>query len=71
VFRRDVGGMDYVRGRLDSEASATVQAALGALAQRIAAAAWTEDLAVRIMADFGPPSKLQVRAAESTVSVIA
>jgi hypothetical protein len=33
VFRRDVGGMDYVRGRLDAEASATVQAALGALAQ--------------------------------------
>jgi hypothetical protein len=33
VFRRDVGGMDYLRGRLDSEASATVQAALGALAQ--------------------------------------
>ncbi len=33
VFRRDVGGMDYVRGRLDAEASATVQAALGAFAQ--------------------------------------
>jgi hypothetical protein len=33
VFRRDVGGMDYLRGRLDAEASATVQAALGALAQ--------------------------------------
>ncbi len=33
VFRRDVGGMDHVRGRLDSEASATVQAALGAFAQ--------------------------------------
>ncbi len=33
VFRRDVGGMDYVRGRLDSEASATVQAALDAFAQ--------------------------------------
>jgi hypothetical protein len=33
VFRRDVGGMDHVRGVLDSEASATVQAALGALAQ--------------------------------------
>ncbi len=33
VFRPDVGGMDYVRGRLDAEASATVQAALGAFAQ--------------------------------------
>jgi hypothetical protein len=33
VFRRDVGGMDYLRGRLDAEASATVQAALAALAQ--------------------------------------
>ncbi len=33
IFRPDVGGMDYVRGRLDSEASATVQAVLGALAQ--------------------------------------
>ncbi len=33
VFRRDVSGMDYIRGRLDSEASATVQAALGAFAQ--------------------------------------
>jgi hypothetical protein len=33
VFRRDIGGMDYLRGRLDAEASATVQAALGALAQ--------------------------------------
>ncbi len=33
VFRPDVGGMDYVRGRLDSEASATVQAALSAFAQ--------------------------------------
>jgi hypothetical protein len=33
VFRRDIGGMDYLRGRLDPEASATVQAALGALAQ--------------------------------------
>ncbi len=33
IFRRDVGGMDYVRGRLDSEASAIVQAALGPLAQ--------------------------------------
>ncbi len=33
VFRRDVGGMDYVRGRLDAEASATVQAALSAFAQ--------------------------------------
>jgi hypothetical protein len=33
IFRRDVGGMYYLRGRLDSEASAAVQAALGALAQ--------------------------------------
>ncbi len=33
IFRRDVGGMDYIRGRLDAEASATVQAALGPLAQ--------------------------------------
>ncbi len=37
IFRRDVGGMDYIRGRLDAEASATVQAALGAYAQPQAA----------------------------------
>ena len=40
--------------------------AIGALAQRIAAAAWTEDLAVRITADLGPPAGLRVRATDST-----
>src|SRR5262249_35820433 len=37
----------------------------GALAGRIAAAAWTEDLAVRITADLTPPGRLQVRAADA------
>ncbi len=70
IFRRDVGGMDYIRGRLDSEASATVQAALGALAQpepaqdgvpdsrsrsRRMADAWVE-LCGRALADGGLPT---------------
>ena len=39
--------------------------AIGALAQRIAAAAWTEDLVTRITADLGPPAGLQVQAADA------
>jgi coenzyme F420-0:L-glutamate ligase/coenzyme F420-1:gamma-L-glutamate ligase len=39
-------------------------AALGALAQRLTAAAWAEDLTLEIDLDEGPPSRLRIQAAD-------